>query len=203
LKLYVTDFSPYARMARVVVIEKGLEGRVEIVAAQTRQPDSPYYGVNPSGRVPYLVRDDGVGMEESTLVCAYLDHLDGRPAFALPAGDAAWEARRLEAQARSLLDGLAVWAREIARPQGERSPTILRHEASRSARMTDLWERQIDHPLMHGPLNMAQITLACALGFDPRVPDHRWRPGHPKLCDWFGPIAARPSFVATAPTAPR
>ena len=199
MKLYVTDFSPYARMARIVLIEKGLASRVEIVAAQTRQPDSPYYGVNPSGRVPYLVRNDGVGMEESTLICAYLDHLDGSPAFALPAGDVAWDARRLEAQARSLLDGLAVWAREIARPQGERSPTILRHEANRSARMADLWERQIDHPLMHGPLNMAQITLACALGFDTRIPDHRWRPGHPKLCDWFGPISTRPSFAATAP----
>jgi hypothetical protein len=46
---------------------------------------------------------------------------------------------------------------------------------------------------------MVQITLACALGFDARVPDFVWRPGHPKLYDWFGPIAVRPSIAATAP----
>jgi glutathione S-transferase len=118
MKLYITPGSPYARIARVVVLEKGLESRVEIIAAQTRLADSPYYNINPSGRVPYLIRDDGVGLEESAVICAYLDHLDGNPAFDLPAGDQAWEARRLEALARSMLDGLAVWGREIIlRPQ--------------------------------------------------------------------------------------
>ena len=96
-----------------------------------RLANSPYYGINPSGRVPYLMRDDGVGLEESAVICAWLDHLDGKPAFDFPAGHQAWEARRLEA----------------------------------------------------------------------RIPDFRWRPGHPRLSDWFGPIAARPSFAATAPPA--
>jgi glutathione S-transferase len=201
MKLYITPGSPYARIARVVILEKGLESRVETIAAQTRLADSPYYSINPSGRVPYLVRDDGVGLEESAVICAWLDHLDGKPAFDLPAGDQAWEARRLEALARSMLDGLSVWNREIARPQNERSPTIIRHEANRSARMADLWEAEIDHPLMRGALNLAQITLACALGLEARIPDLRWRPGHPKLCDWFARIAARPSLAATAPPA--
>ena len=60
MKLYITPGSPYARIARVVVLEKGLESRVEIIAAQTRLADSPYYNINPSGRVPCLIRDDGV-----------------------------------------------------------------------------------------------------------------------------------------------
>jgi len=201
MKLYITDTSPYARIARVVILEKGLESRVEIIAAQTRLAESPYYSINPSGRVPYLVRDDGVGLEESALICAYLDHLDGRPAFDLPAGDQAWEARRLEALARSMLDGLAVWGRELGRPEQERSPTVLLHEAHRSGRLADLWELEIDHSLMRGALNMAHITLACALGLDARNPNFRWRPGHPKLSDWFDDIAVRPSFAATAPRA--
>lgn len=199
MKLYITPGSPYARMARIVVLEKGLESRVEIVAAQTRLADSPYYRVNPSGRVPYLVRDDGAGLEESAVICAWLDRLDGKPAFDLPEGDKAWEVRRLEALARSLLDGLAVWSREILRPQGERSSAVIQHEAHRSKRMIGLWEAEIRHPLMRGALNMAQITLACALGLDARIPDFQWRPGHPGLSDWFDPIAARPSFAATAP----
>lgn len=199
MKLYITSGSPYARMARIVVLEKRLENRVEIIAAKTRVADSPYYAINPSGRVPYLVGDDGVGREESALICSYLDHLDGDPAFDLPAGDQMWEARRLEASARSMLDGLSVWGREILRPENERSPGVIQHETDRARRMADLWEMEIGHSLMRGALNLVQITLACALGLDARNPDFRWRPRHPKLCDWFDRLAARPSFVATAP----
>ena len=203
MKLYITPGSPYARMARIVVLEKGLERRVEVITAQTRLANSPYYGINPSGRVPYLIRDDGVGLEESGLICAYLDHLDGKPAFDLPGGSPSWEARRLEALARSMLDGLAVWSREIIRPEHERSPTVILHEAHRGERMADLWEREIDRALMRGALNMLQITLACALGLDARIPDFRWRAGHPRLSLWFDAFAARPSFAATAPPAAR
>jgi glutathione S-transferase len=186
-------------MARIVVLEKALERRVEIILAKTRAAGSPYYGINPSGRVPYLVRDDGVGMEESALICAYLDRLDGAPKFELPQG---WEPRRLEALARSMLDGLAVWGRELTRPPSERSPSLIQHEAERVRRMVDLWEREADHPLLRGPLNMVHITLACGLGMAIRNPDFQWRPGHPKLCAWLEPLAARPSFAATAPPKP-
>lgn len=199
MKLYVTPGSPYARMARIVVLEKGLEGRVDIVPAQTRVSGSSYYSVNPSGRVPYLIRDDGAGLEESALICAYLDNIDHSPTLSLPAGKPAWEVRRLEAIARSMMDGLAVWARELSRPPQERSPTTISHEASRSERMTDLWEREITHPTMAGALNMAQITLACALGFDARLPAFQWRPSHSKLSHWFDRIAMRASFAATRP----
>ena len=199
MKLYITPGSPYARIARIVILEKRLESRVEIITAKTRLADSPYYTINPSGRVPYLIRDDGVGLEESAVICRYLDHVDGKPAFDLPTGDQAWEACRLEALARSMMDGLAVWSRELSRPRQERSPTVLLHEANRSNRLAGLWEREIDHPFMRGALNMAQVTLACALGLDARNPDFRWRPGHPKLSAWFDHIAACPSFAATAP----
>jgi len=199
MKLYITPGSPYARMARVVVLEKGLESRVQTIAARTRVADSPYYGINPSGRVPYLLCEDGVGLEESALICAYLDHLDGNPAFDLPGDDQSWEARRLEALARSMLDGLSVWGREILRPEHERSPGVIQHETDRAQRMAGLWEREINHPLMRGALNMVQITLACALGLEARNPGFRWRPRHPTLCEWFDQIAARPSFTATAP----
>jgi glutathione S-transferase len=201
MKLYITPGSPYARLARIVVMEKGLEGRVEVIAAQTRLADSPYYAINPSGRVPYLVRDDGVGMEESSVIAAYLDQLDGSPKFELPPGAEKWEALRLGGLATSLLDGLSVWGREIARPPHERSPTVIRHETSRAERMADLWESEIDHPYMRGGLNLVQIALGCALGLEARNPDLDWRQGHPKLCDWYERIAARPSFTATAPPA--
>jgi glutathione S-transferase len=199
MKLYVTMTSPYARMVRIVVLEKKLEPQVGIVVARTRATDSPYYNINPSGRVPYLVRDDGVGMEESALIISYLDRLGGTPVFDLPSEDEAWEARRLEALARSMLDGLAVWGREVVRPRDEQSPTIIRHEAARADRMADLWEHEIENHLMNGALNLPQITLVCALGLEARNPGILWRRGHRKLSAWFDQLATRPSIGATAP----
>ena len=201
MKLYITLGSPYARMARILVLERRLQDRVEIIPAKTRTAGSPYYAINPSGRVPYLVRDDGVGMEESALICAWLDHLDGAPAFELPGGEQRWEARRLLALATSLVDGISVWGRELSRPEHERSPGVIAHETERARRMIDVWEDEIGGPLMHGTLNMVQITLACALGLERRYADFRWRDGHPELSAWFERTAARPSFAATLPPA--
>ena len=199
MKLYITPGSPYARIARIVVLEKGLEHRVAIEAAPTRTPDSPFYRINPSGRVPFLLRDHAPGLEKSSVICRYLDHLDGHPVFDPPAGDAVWEALRLGARATSLLDGLSVWLRERRRPETEQSPTILAHETERARRLIDHWEGEIDHPLMRGPLTLPQITLICALGLEARNPAFRWREEHSKLRDWFDRMAERPSVARTVP----
>jgi glutathione S-transferase len=201
MKLYITPGSPYARAARIMVLEKRLEHRVEIELARTRAVDSPYYRINPSGRVPYLLRDDGVGLEESAVICRHLDHLDGNPEFDLPTGDEGWEALRLGALATSLVDGISVWGRELTRPQNEQSPAVIQHETDRAARMIDLWEAEIGHPWMQGRFNLVKITLTCALGLEARYRDFRWREGHPCLAAWFARMAARPSVAQTAPPA--
>ena len=108
MKLYVTYTSPYARLVRIVVIEKAIEDRVEIIEAKTRTLDSPYYQINPSGRVPYLVDDAGLGIEDSQLICAYLDSLDGKPRFHGPRSEPDWAYLRLEFMARSMCDGISV-----------------------------------------------------------------------------------------------
>lgn len=199
MRLYITPTSPYARLVQIVIREKGLETRVELCAAETRVRGSPYYAINPSGRVPYLVRDDGVGLEESTLICSYLDYLDGHPRFAC--GETDWEQRRLEALARSTLDGLAVWGRELRRPPGDQSPTVIAHERARSERLADLWEREIQHPAMSGSLNLAQLTLVVGLDLEGRIPAFDWRPGHPALAHWADAMHQNPSVAATAPRA--
>jgi glutathione S-transferase len=206
MKLHITPGSPYARMARIVVIEKMLEDRVEVVLAKTRTPDSPYYKLNPSGRVPFLERDDGPGYEDSPLICLYLDRLDGKPTLHPDDSSQGWEVRRLEAMARSMLDGLSVWGREIIyRPEGMRSEMILAHEAARALRLVDAFEKEADHPVLTGPLNIAQITLGCALDGPnaPNVCDQEWRSSHPRLAAWAERIAARPSFTATRPPPPK
>jgi glutathione S-transferase len=198
MKLYVTYTSPYARLARIVVIEKGLEASVEVIGAKTRTPDSPYYRINPSGRVPYLVDDAGVGMEDSQLICAYLDGLDGKPRFQ-PASDLDWSNRRLEAMARSLLDGIAVWAREMARPGTERSPTTLAHEAARSQRMADQFEGEVRSALLQGPATMAHLVLAVALETARLRGLGDLTQGRPNIASWLARVSALPSLGATAP----
>jgi hypothetical protein len=56
-----------------------------------------------------------------------------------------------------------VLVREIRRPENERSPGIIEQEQDRSRRLSDHWDAQICHPLMQGPLNMAQIVLISAV----------------------------------------
>jgi glutathione S-transferase len=199
VKLYVTYTSPYARIVRVVILEKRLERKIELIAARTRIAESSYYKINPSGRVPYLVRADGVGLEDSTLICKYLDHIDGASIFEPPSGEQGWEARRLETMARSMLDGLAVWGRELSRLGNEGSSLILEHESNRSRRMADLWEANIEHPLMRGELNMAQIALISGLHLELRNPGFVWRDDRPKLSEWACWMAKRPSIAATMP----
>lgn len=205
MKLHITPNSPYARMARIVIIEKGLQDRVEVVLARTRTAGSPYYAINPSGRVPFLERDDGPGFEDSPLICYYLDQLDGNPTLHPKRDAEGWETWRLETMARSMLDGLSVWGREIIyRVEEIRSKTIMDHEAARALRLADAFEREMDNPALTGPLNIAQITLGCALD-GPTAPllcGQEWRSSRPKLAAWTEAIAARPSFAATKPSPP-
>jgi glutathione S-transferase len=198
MQLYVTLTSPYARLARILVIEKGLGDRVEIVEAKTRAPDSPYYAINPSGRVPYLVDAGGVGMEDSRVICAFLDGLDGKPRFH-PSADPDWLHHRAEASARSMLDGIAVWAREMARPESERSPTTLTHEHARIGRTADLFESAVTQPVLQGETNMAQLVLAVAIETARLRKFGDLTGGRPKLAAWHAPFALRPSMQATAP----
>src|SRR5215467_12239749 len=107
MKLYVTFTSPYARLARILVIEKALEDRVEVIAAKTRVANSPYYQINPSGRVTYLIDDSGFGMEDSQLICAYLDNLNCKPRFHDVSRRTDWAYQRLEFFARSMCDGVS------------------------------------------------------------------------------------------------
>ena len=197
MKLYVTYGSPYARLARIVVIEKALEERVEVFVAKTRTAGSPYYQINPSGRVPYLVDDDGVGMEDSQLICAYLDALDGNPRFHSPQHVSDLAYRRLEFAARGMCDGIAVWGREMARPESERSPTTLAHEAARAERMADFFEGRVTDPLMQGTPAMAHLILAVALEMAGKRRLSDLTHGRKRLADWIRPISDLQSMRRT------
>jgi glutathione S-transferase len=199
MKLYITYISPYARLARILVLEKAMSERVEIVEAKTRAIDSPYYRINPSGRVPYLVDDAGIGMEDSQLICSYLDDLDGKPRFYQPLRDSDWDYRRLEATARGFCDGITVWIREMRRPENERSPTLLAHEVARAARLADVFEVEVQRQLLLEEPRMVHLLLALSLEVARARGLGDLTNTRPALAAWLRPISEMPSLRATAP----
>jgi glutathione S-transferase len=194
--------SPYGRLARIVRQEKGLESRVEFEVVATRGEDNPYYAINPSGRVPSLILDDGTCLEDSKLVCWYLDNLEGAPMLHAPTGLDGLEHRRLEASARSMLDGVALWSREfLYREEAIRSQVMINHERGRALRMADMFENEMENPILNGPLNMVQITLACLFSSRPNnLPDgFTWQDDRAKLSAWVKRISALSSVADTTP----
>lgn len=199
MKLYYTRTSPYARVVRTLLIEKDFGQRVDEIEAKTRTSGSPYYDINPSGRVPFLVLDDGRGIEDSQVICAYLDRLDGKPSFCPSPDTDDWGYGRLETYARSMTDGISVHAREMRRPENERSPGIMRHERDRAQRLADFWEREIAAPAMQGPLNIAQVLLLAGIDFARHAEMAELETGRPALRRWAERLRTRPSIMATAP----
>jgi glutathione S-transferase len=204
MKLFTTLTSPYGRIARIVVIERGLSERVAIEVPLTRQPDSPYYAINASGRVPYLQVDEHTGLEDSSLICRYLDHLEGAPIYEPPSGEGGWVLRRLEANARSMVDGVNVWGREYLYRSAEfRSETIISHEHARANRMVAQFETQTESKWLSdtsGELNMAQIILSALLhGREDRPPGFNWSDSCPRLAALISKIGERDSLKSTLP----
>jgi len=82
MKLYDREGTPNAARIRIVLAQKGLENQVEfvsvdLIAAEQKQP--AFLAMNPIGKTPVLVLDDGFVISESTAITEYLDNLDGNP----------------------------------------------------------------------------------------------------------------------------
>jgi glutathione S-transferase len=80
MKLYSFDLSPYAARARISIYAKKLP--IEIVAPPAGGIKSAeYLALNPMGRVPVLVLDDGVSIPESETIVEYLEDAFPEPAL--------------------------------------------------------------------------------------------------------------------------
>lgn len=183
----------------IAMHDKGLADRIELVWTRTRQHNDPILAVNPSGRVPFLMLGDGTGMEDTDLIVDYLDALAPPRKYDVPHGEGYWRFRRLEATARSILDGGSVWAREIKRPVAEQSSEIIEHERRRAVRMSDYFENEIQNEVFQGELNKPQLLLFCALDLERRIPGFDWRAKCPRLCEWFRRLEVSKAAAASLP----
>jgi glutathione S-transferase len=75
MKLYQTYTSPFPTRVRLVLYAKGIE--VEIIEPPgfhtSAESKGDYLDINPIGRVPTLVLDDGRALPESEVICEYLE----------------------------------------------------------------------------------------------------------------------------------
>lgn len=198
MKLYYTPNSPYARICRVVAIEGGLAGEIELVRVPLRTPDSPSLRHGPLGKIPLLVDGDLV-LGESRLICGYLDQRCDAPPSLPGASD--WQAQARESLMSGFLEGVTNWSREQRRDPGERSPFILEVEEQRAVRALGHIGRTIGAPPAEPPITYGDLALVAALGmvdFYELVPG--WRHRHPAVADWLGPYGTLESVRSTAPT---
>ncbi|MEH1998922.1 MAG: glutathione S-transferase family protein [Nostoc sp.] len=195
MKLFYTPNSPYARIARVAIIELNLCARIETQKVIARDPNSDLLNYNPTGKVPTLATDDGFILSETRIICAYLNHLN--PEIKLVADISNGFLQQLEGMTGGFIDGIAVWVRELRRPHSEQSLGVIEFERSRALRILDYFEK-ISDKLDQTP-KLAHITLASALGLEIRLPDLQWRQKYPKLANWYDEFSKLPSIQATRP----
>lgn len=200
MKLIYSAASPYARKARVAAIECGVGDKLETEAIVPWEDPDGYRDVNPVGKVPALIRDDGPPLYQSNLVCEYLDAQGATKIYPAP-GPARWTALRQIAAADGILDASVLVRMEGMFHEGDAVATKL---IDRQELSVDMALNQLDGEAgdLHGPVTIGQIAVACALAYrDFRFADIDWRAGRQDLATWFAEFAQRPSMIETDPEA--
>ncbi len=197
--LHYSPASPFVRMVMVVAHELGLADEIECVeaAGTPLAPGTMPVAQNPLGKIPTLERPDGPAMFDSRVICRFLD---AQGAKRLYPDSRIWEVLTLEALAHGLTEAVLLMTYEARlRPPEKQMPEIVDAQwakAHRSAVAAN--SRWMSH--LSGPLDAAQIALACGLGYaDFRHPHRDWRTGNDALAEWYARFSERPSMQATRP----
>jgi glutathione S-transferase len=205
MRLFYSVGSPFARLARIALLETGLDARVtkqELTRARLYSPESDVLALNPVGRVPTLELDDGTILTESKLILDYIDALNPGPKLLPRDGSDGWRTLAEMGQALGLLEGIVTWLRALMPPEAQRAVESIARESARVNRAADALESAVARGAYAGRINAAQIVLGTALGLvEPRLPVWKWREGRPRLSAWYDAVAARPSFRMTEPPA--
>ncbi|ADL54055.1 glutathione S-transferase N-terminal domain-containing protein [Gallionella capsiferriformans] len=199
MKLLGTHTSPYVRKARLVLLEKNIPH--EYVIDPPSEPGSLVLQVNPLGRIPALILDDGFCVFDSSVIADYADTLNDAPVL-IPRTDplARLRVKRWEALADGIMDSAIVVRNESLRAEDKQSQAVL-----------DMHNLAVTHALDYAAqllgerewcegdaITLADLALVSALLYlDLRQAARDWRSAHANLAVWFSRISARPSVIVS------
>jgi len=200
MQLIMSPASPFVRKIRVLVREAKLTDVVEEVNIATTPLASASEAVaaNPLGRIPALIRDEGPALYDSRVISRYLDDYAGSGLYP---SSRLWEILTLEATGDGVMDSTVSMSYEMRlRPEEKQSEEWINAQWGKVERTLDaIGSRWMSH--LEGPLNMGQISVACALSYiDFRHDVRNWREGRKALADWHAGFSERQSMIDTAPS---
>lgn len=191
LTLYSAPPSPFGRKVRLAAAMLGID--LSIVNSDTLDAQDPIRALNPLGKIPALVLESGAALYDSAVI---LDYLDAKASGALvPGTERRFAVLTQEALADGLIDAAVLQVYEDRfRSEAKREPRWVAHQAGKVERALAAFEAAPPE----GGRTVADIALACALGYLDLRFAGTWRTGHPRLVSWLDAFAAEvPAFEAT------
>ena len=200
MKLHFSVTSPYARKCMVAAHELGVADRIQRLpsAAHPVNRDATLVAVNPLGKVPTFVTDEGLVLYDSRVICEWLDARFG-PRLLPAGGDARWRTLVLQSLADGVLD-----AALLVRYEDAVRPEALRWADWQAGQMdkihTALQSLEQAPAQLQGRVDIGTLALACALGYlDLRFDAWGWRTRYPAVAAWAAGFMQRPSLQASWP----
>jgi glutathione S-transferase len=198
MELYLNATSPYARLVRIVLLEKGLMDAVTLKWCDPWADDAELLKANPAGRIPALVTAEGTRLSESMLMAVYLESVSPNPPM-LPAASLG-DVLHLAGLGQNLMD--AAFTTVIARKHygNEIDDSELGQRRSRAIqRLLKQLDGELGEEQQASPINLGEIAIAVALDYLLfRLPEVNWKEEYSQLPVWHSGVIARDSFQETA-----
>jgi glutathione S-transferase len=204
MKLIGSFTSPYVRKVRVVMAEKKLDFSFE--QENVWVPETTIQQVNPLGKIPCLVMEDGSTLYDSRVIAEYLDTISPVCKLLPPSGRDRTEVKVWEALADGVLDAaiLVFLERRERAPEQQSAKWIERQMSKVHAGLREMSTKLGDSTYCMGiHYTLADVAVGCALGWLAfRFPDIDWRTDYPNLARLSDKLAERASFRDTVPVVP-
>jgi len=200
MKLIGSLASPYTRKVRIVLAEKKIDYDFEI--DNPWKADAKAAKLNPLGKVPVLVLDDGRTLFDSRVIVGFLDNASPISRLVPAENRERVEARRWEALADGVLDAGVLARLENQREAKLRSaPWVERQMGKLRAGLAAMDSELGDKPWCVGNgYTLADIALGVCLGWlDFRYPKMGWKKDQGNLARAFAKLSERQSFADTVP----
>lgn len=200
MKLVTSLTSPYGRKVRIVLLEKKIPFQLQV--ENPWAPDSVVPGLNPLGKVPVLMLEDGISIFDSRVIVEYLDQVSPVGHLIPPEPKIRMCIRGIEALADGVIDAaVAVYLERKRPPEQQSSDWLALQEKTLFRGLEALSEALGEKPwYLDNNMTLADIACGCMLGYlTLRFPEIDWRKAHPNLALLADKLATRASFKETVP----